>query len=122
MVLYALPWIDRRFISREAAPHHLLDRPRDNPVRTALAAGGFSAVAVVFAAGSADRLFFQFGFSYEGAIWFFRIAFLLVPVVVFMLTRRICIELRETGRHPLRGWSGRAVARNRSGGFQPLDR
>jgi hypothetical protein len=31
-----------------------------------------SGVAVVFAAGSVDRLFFQFGFGYEGAIWFFR--------------------------------------------------
>jgi ubiquinol-cytochrome c reductase cytochrome b subunit len=122
MLLYALPWIDRRFISREAAPHHLLDRPRDNPLRTALAAAGFSAVAVVFAAGSADRLFFQFGFGYEGAIWFFRVAFLVVPVVVFVLTRLICVELASTGRHPLRGWSGRVLARNRRGGFQSLDR
>jgi len=40
MLLYAVPWIDRRFISREAAPHHLLDRPRDNPLRTALGAAG----------------------------------------------------------------------------------
>jgi ubiquinol-cytochrome c reductase cytochrome b subunit len=121
-LLYALPWIDRRFISREAAPHHLLDRPRDNPRRTALAAAVFSAIAVVFAAGSADRLFFQFGFGYEGAVWFFRGAFLLVPLVVFVLTRRICIELRDTGRHPLRGWSGRVLARNRRGGFQAIDR
>jgi ubiquinol-cytochrome c reductase cytochrome b subunit len=122
MLLYAVPWIDRRFISREAAPHHLLDRPRDNPLRTALGAAGFSAVAVVFAAGSADRLFFQFGFGYEGAIWFFRGAFLAVPVVVFVLTKLICLELRSTGRHPLRGWSGRVLARNRRGGFQTIDR
>jgi len=122
MVLYAVPWIDRRFISREAAPHHLLDRPRDNPLRTALAAAGFSAVAVVFAAGSADRLFFQFGFGYEGAIWFFRGAFLVAPVVVFVLTRMICVELRRSGRHPLRGWSGSVLARTRRGGFQTIDR
>ncbi len=76
-----------------------------------------SAVAVVFAAGSADRLFFQFGFGYEGAIWFFRGAFLVVPVVVFALTKRACVGLAREHSHPLRGWSGQVVLRNREGGF-----
>ncbi|HEY5194967.1 MAG TPA: cytochrome b [Solirubrobacteraceae bacterium] len=116
-LLYALPWIDRRLISRDYARHDLLDRPRDNPRRTALAAAVLSAVLVVFAAGSADRLFFQFGFGYEGAIWFFRGAFLILPVIVFVLTRRICQELLREESHPLRGWSGAIVERNASGGF-----
>jgi ubiquinol-cytochrome c reductase cytochrome b subunit len=116
-LLYALPWLDRRFISRDYARHDLLQSPRENPRRTALAAAVFSAVAVVFAAGSADRLFFQFGFGYEGAIWFFRGAFLLVPVIVFVVTRRTCIELAAERAHPLRGWSGTVVSRGASGGF-----
>jgi ubiquinol-cytochrome c reductase cytochrome b subunit len=119
-LLYALPWIDRRLISRDYARHDLLDRPRDNPRRTALAAAVLSAVLVVFAAGSADRLFFQFGFGYEGAIWFFRGAFLILPVVVFALTRRICQELLREESHPLRGWSGAIVERNASGGFDAV--
>jgi ubiquinol-cytochrome c reductase cytochrome b subunit len=117
-LLYALPWIDRRFISRSWSRHDLLDRPRDNPLRSALAAAVLCAVMVVFAAGSADRLFFQYGFGYEGSIWFFRGAFLILPVVVFALTRRACIELSRDERHPLRGWSGRVVARNERGGFE----
>jgi ubiquinol-cytochrome c reductase cytochrome b subunit len=121
-LLYALPWLDRRLISRDYRRHDLLERPRDNPRRSALAAAVLSAVAVVFAAGSADRLFFQFGFDYEGAIWFFRGAFLVVPVVVFMLTRRICLELAREERHPLRGWSGTVVQRNPQGGFDAAAR
>ncbi|HWF33156.1 MAG TPA: hypothetical protein VG188_11420, partial [Solirubrobacteraceae bacterium] len=97
--------------------HDLLQRPRENPRRTALAAAVFSAVAVVFAAGSADRLFYQFGFGYEGAIWFFRGAFFLVPVFVYWLTRRICLELAREDVHPLRAWDGERVARNERGGF-----
>jgi ubiquinol-cytochrome c reductase cytochrome b subunit len=120
-LLYALPWLDRRFISREHRRHDLLDRPRDNPLRSALAAAVLCAVAVVFAAGSVDRLFFQFGFGYEGAIWFFRGAFLILPVIVFALTRRICLELARDERHPLRGWSGRIVVRNKQGGFDTDD-
>jgi ubiquinol-cytochrome c reductase cytochrome b subunit len=116
-LLYALPWLDRRFISKDYQRHDLLERPRDNPLRTALAAAVFALVAVVFAAGSADRLFFQFGFGYEGAIWFFRGAFFLVPALVFWLTKRICIELATERAHPLRDWDGDVVTRNERGGF-----
>ncbi len=120
VTLYALPWLDRRFISREHARHDLLESPRENPRRSALAAAGFTAVAIVFAAGSADRLFFQFGFGYEGAIWFFRGAFLVIPVIAYRLTHRICTELAAERAHPLRGWDGTVVARRADGGFEPL--
>jgi ubiquinol-cytochrome c reductase cytochrome b subunit len=116
-LLYALPWIDRRVFTRDRRSHHLLDRPRDNPRRTALAAAVLSNVMVVFAAGSADRLFVVFGYGYQGAIWFFRGAFFLVPVIVFFATRRICRALKENERHPLREWNGNVVIRNAQGGF-----
>jgi ubiquinol-cytochrome c reductase cytochrome b subunit len=119
-LLYALPWLDRRFISKDYGRHDLLQRPRENPRRTALAAAVLSAVAVVFAAGSVDRLFFQFGFGYEGAIWFFRGAFFVVPALVFLLARRLCLELAREEAHPLRGWHGEVVTRNASGGFEPV--
>ena len=119
-LLYALPWIDRRFFTRDRRSHHLLERPRDNPRRTALAAAVLSAIIVVFAAGSADRLFVVFTYSYQGAIDFFRIAFFVVPVIVYLLTKRICSELARSERHPLRGWSGSVVRRNAAGGFDAL--
>jgi ubiquinol-cytochrome c reductase cytochrome b subunit len=120
-LLYALPWIDRRFISREASRHDLLDRPRDSPRRSALASAVFSAIAVVFIAGSADRLFYQFGFDYEGAIWFFRGAFLVVPVIVYVVVRRVCAELREQELHPLRGVSGVVARRESDGRLELID-
>ena len=119
-LLYALPWLDRRYISRDYRRHDLLERPRDNPRRSALAAAVLSLVLVVFAAGSADRLFFQFGFAYEGAIWFFRGAFFVVPVLTYALTRRICAQLARAEAHPLREWDGQIVSRNRAGGFETV--
>jgi ubiquinol-cytochrome c reductase cytochrome b subunit len=118
-LLYALPWLDRRFISKDYRRHDLLERPRENPRRTALAASVLSGVAIVFAAGSVDRLFYQFGFGYEGAVWFFRGAFLLAPALVFWLTKRICVELARERAHPLREWDGELVVRNEQGGFEP---
>jgi ubiquinol-cytochrome c reductase cytochrome b subunit len=117
-LLYALPWLDRRYISRDDRRHDLLERPRENPRRSALAAAVLSLVVVVFAAGSADRLFFQFGFGYEGAIWFFRGAFFLVPALAYALTRRICAQLARAEAHPLREWDGDVIGRNRAGGFE----
>jgi ubiquinol-cytochrome c reductase cytochrome b subunit len=119
-LLYALPWLDRRFISKDYRRHDLLQHPRENPRRTALAASVLAGVAVVFAAGSVDRLFFQFGFGYEGAIWFFRGAFFLVPALTFWLTRRLCIELAREDSHPLRGWDGAVVVRNERDGFEEV--
>lgn len=118
-LLYSLPWLDRRFFSRgDHARHDLLDRPRDNPRRTAVAAAVLSSVVTVFMAGSADRLFFTFGFDYERMIWVFRGAFFVVPVLVYILTKRACVALKRTEAHPLRGWSGRVVRRNEAGGYE----
>ena len=90
--LYAWPFVERR-LTRDRAAHHLLDRPRDRPRRTALGAAFFSWVAIVFVAGSADRILVSVGFPYEGQVWFFRFAALVVPVLVYAVTRRTCEQL-----------------------------
>ena len=51
----------------------------------------------------------HFHFSYVGLVWFFRIVSLVVPVVVFFVTRRVARELKETEVHPLRSWTGSTV-------------
>ncbi len=119
-VLYAWPWIERRFLSRDYRRHDLLDRPRDNPRRAAFATAFLVWVATVFLAGSADRLFLAFGVSYEAQVQIFRVLFFLAPVVAYVATLRICQDLRRR-RHPLRGVSGTAVRRNAEGGFDAVE-
>jgi ubiquinol-cytochrome c reductase cytochrome b subunit len=51
---YLWPWIEKRFITRDPREHHILDRPRDNPVRTGIGAGVLTFYAVLFLAGSND--------------------------------------------------------------------
>jgi ubiquinol-cytochrome c reductase cytochrome b subunit len=114
--LYAIPWLDRR-LTRDPRRHELLDRPRDNPQRTALGMAFFSWVALVFFAGSADRVLIRFGIPYESQIWFARAAVFVVPVLAYVLTLRVCRELLRSEAHPLRGWSGRRVRRTPGGGF-----
>jgi quinol---cytochrome-c reductase cytochrome b subunit len=114
--LYLWPTIERRLTADDAF-HNLLDRPRDAPWRTATGAAFFAWVAVIFVAGSADRIFLNVGFPYTWQLWVFRVAALVLPIVVFVGTKLVCDELRATEAHPLRGQPGVRVGRTDSGGF-----
>jgi ubiquinol-cytochrome c reductase cytochrome b subunit len=86
--LLAWPFFDR-------GRSDLLDRPRDNPRRTAIGAAVFTFVAVVFLAGSADRLFLSSGIGYQTQIWLFRIGAIVLPPLVYAVVKRAARELRE---------------------------
>ena len=94
-VLAIYPWAERR-VTGDRGFHNVLDRPRDAPGRTAFGAAFFTWVFLIFFAGSADRLYVFFGLSYEGQIWVYRVTVLLLPLVVFFVTRRICRELQRS--------------------------
>ena len=82
----------------DRAFHNLLDRPRDAPWRTAISAAVFTWVALVFLAGSADRVFVTFFVSYGWQTWFYRVAIWIVPVAVLVQMRRVCLELLASER------------------------
>ena len=63
------------------------------------------------------QVFVEVGIPYERQIWLFRIAAIVVPAAVFLVTRSVARELRDTGWHPLRGADDRIVRRTGSGGF-----
>jgi ubiquinol-cytochrome c reductase cytochrome b subunit len=92
--MLAWPWLEQR-LTGDYAFHNQLVRPRDRPWRTAIGAAFLSWVVLVFVAGSADRLYVLLGISYVGQIWFYRVAIFLLPVIVLLLTWRICLSLRE---------------------------
>jgi ubiquinol-cytochrome c reductase cytochrome b subunit len=94
LAMFAWPWIERR-VTGDRAVHNLLDRPRDAPGRTAFGAAFFTWVVLIFLAGSADRVYVFFGLDYTGQIWFYRAFVWIGPLVVFLLTRRICRELQR---------------------------
>jgi ubiquinol-cytochrome c reductase cytochrome b subunit len=115
--LFAWPSLERRF-SGDRRFHNLLDRPREAPLRTAIGAAFFAWVAVVFFAGSADRVFLEVGFSYPWQVWIYRGAVFVVPVAAFLLTRRVCDELRANELRPFRGLTGAEIRRTSAGGFR----
>ena len=108
--LYAWPSIERRF-SGDRARHNLLDRPRDVRWRTATAAGFLSWVFLIFLAGSADRAYVLFGWSYETQLQIYRVLVFVLPPVVFWLTLKVCDELRRNEEVSRRRREAEAEAR-----------
>jgi ubiquinol-cytochrome c reductase cytochrome b subunit len=103
VTLYAWPAIEERVFTRgDRAHHHLLDRPRDNPRRTAFATAFLTWVATVFLAGSADRLFLAVGISYEAQVRVFRVLFFVAPVIAYVIARRVCLDLRRASSRAVR--------------------
>jgi ubiquinol-cytochrome c reductase cytochrome b subunit len=93
-VLAGWPWIERR-ITGDRAPHNLLDRPRDAPMRTAFGMAFLTWVGLVFFAGSSDRIFVFLGVSYTAQIWFWRFAIWVIPLIVAAATARTCRALQR---------------------------
>ncbi len=91
-LLYAWPFLEAR-VTGDYAEHHLLDRPRQRPVRTALGTATLSFLVICFFGGAADVLAATFGLSVNAILWTFRILLLAVPPVVGWVTYRLCKEL-----------------------------
>ena len=111
LVMYLWPFLEARFTG-DRDPHHVLDRPRDHPLRSAIGAGALAFYFILFLAGSNDVMARVFDISVEGVTVGLQIAVLAVPVVVGLLTHRFMRALRavraEDALHlPLRALVGR---------------
>jgi ubiquinol-cytochrome c reductase cytochrome b subunit len=105
------PMIEKK-VSGDDSIHNLLERPRDRPKRTAYGAAFFTLLAVLFAASSTDVLANYFNVSLNLVLWFFRIAVFVIPVLVGLVTWRICLEMQHGG-HGM-GQRKRAVIMSRT--------
>jgi ubiquinol-cytochrome c reductase cytochrome b subunit len=100
-VLYAWPFVEAR-ITRDHEEHHLLDRPRQRPVRTAFGTATLSFYGILFLGGASDVLSVTFGLSVNAVLWTFRVAVFVVPPVVGWATWSLCRELSARDGLPTR--------------------
>jgi ubiquinol-cytochrome c reductase cytochrome b subunit len=118
-VLALWPWIERR-ITGDHELHNLLDRPRDNPLRSAIGAAGITFMGLLTLAGSNDLLAYLFQVSVEGMNAVVRVLLVVAPVVSGVVTYLICRELRRSGFHPVRRPDRVALRRTAEGGFSTV--
>jgi ubiquinol-cytochrome c reductase cytochrome b subunit len=96
---YAWPFLDER-VRRDRDVHHLLERPRDHPVRTAIGTAGLALLAVLTVAANHDYLGNLLGISVDTMTRYFRIAALLVPPAAGALAWRIARDLQQMEEPP----------------------
>ena len=100
-VMYTLagvyPWIEA-WVTGDTREHHLLDRPRNAPVRTAIGMAAFTFYVVLAFAGSNDILAIKLSLSINDVTVLFRLLVFVAPILVFWVTKRICLSLQRHDR------------------------
>ena len=90
--LYFWPAIERK-VTGDHGFHNLLERPRDNPMRTAVGIGMATWVLLVFIAGSSDRVYVWLNVSYTSQIEVYRVLVFVIPLLAAAIAYRVCEEL-----------------------------
>jgi ubiquinol-cytochrome c reductase cytochrome b subunit len=94
MLLYLWPFIEARFTS-DYDTHHLLDDPRDKPMRTALGAATLAFYVMLFFAASNDVIAKSFNVPVGNVTWVFRGLVLGVPPLVGLIVHRLFKALKR---------------------------
>lgn len=118
--LFVYPFLES-WITGDKREHHLLDRPRNAPFRTALGAAWISFYATMWAAASSDLIATHFQLAMEHVIHFLQ--FWLIPgtFIVFFVVHRACIALQKQDRAvALHGHESGRVIRLPHGEFQEI--
>lgn len=97
VLLGAYPWIEA-WITGDKREHHLLDRPRNMPVRTGLGAAWIAAYGVLWVCGSNDIIATHFHLSINTITWTGRVAFFVAPMLTYNVTVRWCKGLQRRDR------------------------
>jgi ubiquinol-cytochrome c reductase cytochrome b subunit len=117
MVLMALPFLEA-WITGDKREHHLLQRPRNAPTRTAIMAALITFYGLSWAAGGNDIIAIKLHLSINQITYFMRVMVFLGPVIAFIITRRWCISLqRADNAKLLHGYETGVIVRSPDGGY-----
>src|SRR5690606_5931111 len=95
--LFAYPFLEAA-VTKDKREHHVLDRPRNVPVRTGLGVAFLTAFIILALAGSNDLIATHFSLSINTITWVFRILLFVVPWFACWVTKRICLGLQRKDR------------------------
>jgi len=109
-VVALYPFVEA-WVTGDKREHHILDRPRNAPTRTAIGAAGVTFYAVLWAAASSDIISTHFKLTMEGVIHTLQLLLFVGPIIAYQVTKRVCLALQKKDREiALHGFeSGRIV-------------
>lgn len=125
LVVLIYPFIEA-WVTGDKREHHILDRPRNAPTRTAIGAAGVTFYAVLWATASSDIIATHFKVTMEGVIHTMQFLAIVGPFIAFFITKRICLALQKKDREiVLHGYESGRIVRLPGGEYievhQPID-
>ena len=96
-LLYLWPFMEAR-VTGDRAEHHLLDRPRDRPARTAIGTGVLTFYVVLTVAGAQDIIAQKLGVSIPPVTWTLRVLLIALPLATAALASKVCHDLQASKR------------------------
>ncbi len=121
MVLFGMiigwPFLEA-WVTGDKREHHLLQRPRNAPTRTAFLAAMVTVYGLLWAAGGNDILATHLHMNLNSITYFMRAAVFVIPPIVFYITRRWCIGLqRADNDRLLHGYETGIIMRAPNGAY-----
>ncbi|WP_425841554.1 cytochrome b [Microbacterium sp. PA5] len=119
------PFIEA-WITGDKREHHIAQRPRHAPTRTAIGVAGVIFYAVLWAAASSDIIATHFHLTMEGVIHTLQALLILGPIFGYFISKRIALALQKKDREiALHGYESGRIVRLPGGEYievhQPVD-
>ena len=96
-VVAVYPFIEG-WITGDKREHHVLDRPRNAPTRTAIGAAGVTFYAVLWAGAGTDLIATNFKMSLNHVLTAMQILLIVGPIIAYWTTKRLCLSLQRKDR------------------------
>jgi ubiquinol-cytochrome c reductase cytochrome b subunit len=116
-ILGAYPFVEQ-WVTGDKRVHHLLQRPRNAPTRTAFGVAGITWFGLLWISGGNDIIATQFDIDFYWITRLLRVLVFVGPVIAFIVTRRICIGLqRKDSEVVLHGYETGIIVRSADGTY-----
>jgi ubiquinol-cytochrome c reductase cytochrome b subunit len=125
VIVMVYPFIET-WVTGDKREHHIAERPRNQPTRTAIGAAGVTFYAVLWAGAASDLVATHFRTTIEGVILTLQILLIVGPIAAFWMTKKIALALQRKDRElVLHGYESSRIVRLPGGEYReihtPLD-
>ncbi|GHF25833.1 MULTISPECIES: cytochrome bc1 complex cytochrome b subunit [Streptomyces] len=111
LAIWCYPFFEA-WVTGDRREHHIAERPRNNPVRTAFGAAWIAEYVILLVGGGNDIIAVHFHLSINAITWLVRVGFFVIPALVFVVTHRWCLGLQRRDREKvLHGRESGVIAR-----------
>ena len=116
-ILALYPFVEQ-WVTGDRREHQILERPRNNPTRTAFGVAAIVCFGTLWLAGGNDVVAVVFHLDIFVITWIARVLVFAGPIIAFLITKRICVGLqRRDEERVLHGYETGIIERSPDGGY-----